>query len=691
MEADPAGNLERFVDHVEFGAAPNGESFGRWPNGTGRIYPMLWPTLDPAQGENSGPRVGPVVISEIMYNPGNVIPNARDLEYLEIYNPGPWTADLTDWRIRGDVSLDFPAGTTLGPRSVLVVASFPPDDLDRMTIFRTSYGIDPSVQIVGGFSGRLSNEGGTVRLERPDEPPPDAPMFVPHVLEDAVDFHDEAPWPTEPDGAGLSLHRLEGDGWGHDAAAWMAAWPSPGEAPLLNVAEVVGRYVFYHHSVFDDGSTHDGAMAVDKESLLPGGTATFANYTSYSRGINGVMIDVEGLPESAVLNAGDFIFRVGNDDTTYDWDPAPTPTAITVRPGQGVDGSSRVTITWADDAILNQWLQVTLLAGEETNLAEDDVFYFGNAVGESGDSTADARVTAEDVLLARNNPRDFLNPAPIDLDCDYNRDARVNATDVLIARSNQTHLLNALKLITPETGEPPLTGSLVISEFMAYNVSVLADEDGLYSDWIEIHNGTDEALSLGGWYLTDEAGNLTKWRFPNVTIESDFYLVVFASGKDSTVPGSELHTNFTLKASTPEYLALVQPDGITIEFDYGPTYLPQFADISYGWSYDLSSEGYFTHPTPWFPPLFGPPVPDPMPAAADATASVESSQNPETALSHDVVFAELSSGSSATAKGSWDPSDWLFTLEQPDQNARSSTNDAGMDETAEELLKIHLS
>jgi hypothetical protein len=62
-------------------------------------------------------------------------------------------------------------------------------------------------------------------------------------------------------------------------------------------------------------------------------------------------------------------------------------------------------------------------------------------------------VNAADMLGARDHPRSFLNPAPIDFAFDYDRDARVNATDMLLARDNPTHFLNALKLITvPDLG-----------------------------------------------------------------------------------------------------------------------------------------------------------------------------------------------------------------------------------------------
>src|SRR5690242_9944300 len=56
----------------------------------------------------------------------------------------------------------------------------------------------------------------------------------------------------------------------------------------------------------------------------------------------------------------------------------------------------------------------------------------------------------------------------------------------------------------------------VISEFMAANASSLRDEDGDFSDWIEIYNLNSQPASLQGWYLTDSAGNLAQWQFPAI-------------------------------------------------------------------------------------------------------------------------------------------------------------------------------
>jgi len=121
----------------------------------------------------------------------------------------------------------------------------------------------------------------------------------------------------------------------------------------------------------------------------------------------------------------------------------------------------------------------------------------------------------------------------------------------------------------------------VITEFMADNDGILKDEDGDYSDWLEIHNPDPEPLNLEGWYLTDSASNLRKWQFPEVTIPPGGYLVVFASNKNRRVPGGELHTNFALSASG-EYLGLIMPDGVTRVSEYAPEFPAQYRDISYG-------------------------------------------------------------------------------------------------------------
>jgi hypothetical protein len=123
--------------------------------------------------------------------------------------------------------------------------------------------------------------------------------------------------------------------------------------------------------------------------------------------------------------------------------------------------------------------------------------------------------------------------------------------------------------------------NVLITEFMAANSSTIQDEEGQYSDWIELYNPGTSTVNLDRWCLTDAAGNLTKWRFPAVSLPPYSYLVVFASGNDRTNAAAPLHTNFKLDADG-EYLALVKPDGVTVVSEYGPRFPAQEANVSYG-------------------------------------------------------------------------------------------------------------
>lgn len=146
----------------------------------------------------------------------------------------------------------------------------------------------------------------------------------------------------------------------------------------------------------------------------------------------------------------------------------------------------------------------------------------------------------------------------------------------------------------------PLHSQVIISEFMADNDSTLADDDGDFSDWIELRNTGGASVSLDGYHLTDDAGSPTKWTFPPVVLGPGATLVVFASNKDRNDPASTLHTNFRL-SSGGEYLGLISPDGTTVASDFTPTYPPQFPDESFGFGTPGSSSQVNITPT-WSSP-----------------------------------------------------------------------------------------
>ena len=153
-------------------------------------------------------------------------------------------------------------------------------------------------------------------------------------------------------------------------------------------------------------------------------------------------------------------------------------------------------------------------------------------------------------------------------------------------------LTAVLLLATPQASRAADT--VYISEFIAEQLKSYADENGDYEDWLELHNPTAAPIDLTGWYLTDNANNLTKWQIPTLVLNPGQYRVIFASGKDRT--GATLHTNFSLSHGG-EYLALVEPDGQTIAYEFAPTFPPQRSGYSYGTPHG-TADLRFMVPTP---------------------------------------------------------------------------------------------
>ena len=100
--------------------------------------------------------------------------------------------------------------------------------------------------------------------------------------------------------------------------------------------------------------------------------------------------------------------------------------------------------------------------------------------------------------------------------------------------------------------------ALRLSELMVKNTATLRDEDGDFSDWIELENTSDRAIDLEGWRLSDKESGSKGWVFPAMTLGAGERLLIFASGKDRSE--AALHTDFSL--SEGEWLSLRTPDGI---------------------------------------------------------------------------------------------------------------------------------
>ena len=116
---------------------------------------------------------------------------------------------------------------------------------------------------------------------------------------------------------------------------------------------------------------------------------------------------------------------------------------------------------------------------------------------------------------------------------------------------------------------------LVINEFLASNDLIMKDESGEYDDWIELHNISDREIELAGFHLSDNSLNMTKWTFPEISIASGGYLVVWADDDEEQGP---LHANFKL-SSDGEELILSDTMGSVLDL---VSFTAQEPDTSYG-------------------------------------------------------------------------------------------------------------
>ncbi len=108
---------------------------------------------------------------------------------------------------------------------------------------------------------------------------------------------------------------------------------------------------------------------------------------------------------------------------------------------------------------------------------------------------------------------------------------------------------------------------LLITEVMPSNKTTLADNTGVYSDYVEIYNSGSEAVNLNGYGLSDDPAGVLDWKFPDVTIEPGAYLYVFASGADTNgtdIEKGAIHTNFRI-SSYRETIVLSTPTGLLID------------------------------------------------------------------------------------------------------------------------------
>ncbi len=219
----PAGQLTGYSHGFAFAGGENGVSFGRYLTSVGEEhFPRQAARTfgDP----NSGPLVGPLVISEVMYHP---YPGFD--EYLEILNLSAAAIPLFDpanpantWKV-GGLNYWFPTGSSIPAGGTALVVGIDP------AAFRAKYAVPAAVPVFGPVPGVLQDSGERLSLEMPDTPIDDnGTTVVPYDVIDSVRYNDKLPWPVAADGGGPSLQRIACTAYADDPANWFADGATPG-------------------------------------------------------------------------------------------------------------------------------------------------------------------------------------------------------------------------------------------------------------------------------------------------------------------------------------------------------------------------------------------------------------------------------------------------------------------------------
>jgi hypothetical protein len=235
LTSSDGSQLTGYREKEDFDASENGVSFGRYKKSTG-TYNFVAMSIDTPGVDNAYPKVGPVVINEIMYNPAS---HGQNEEYVELRNITGSTVNLYDadgvgWEFSDGIDYVFPSGTTIPANGYLLVVKTIP------AYFRTKYSVPGGVTVLGPYGGNLSNGGEKLELSKPtdtDELGQQVYVRVDRVVYSDGSHPQDCPegvdlWPVQADAGGKSLSRIVPQAYGNDPNNWQAATPTPGAANL---------------------------------------------------------------------------------------------------------------------------------------------------------------------------------------------------------------------------------------------------------------------------------------------------------------------------------------------------------------------------------------------------------------------------------------------------------------------------
>ena len=354
FSADASGALGRHVHGFSFGAAESNVAFGLH-SVSGNVEHFVAQSEVTLGLANSGPRVGPIVINEVMYRPPDDFVNDQfwdnsEDEYVELRNISDQPVELWEetnkdnvWTLRGGVDYEFPANTIVPPAGYVLLVNFDPTlDSNRTETFRTKFSISSNTPLFGPYRGKLSNNAGTLRVLKPGEPDE---QTEPRVLVDSLRYSDQSPWPVAPDGLGHSLQRLDSGKFANDFVNWGSAVPTAGVANSTGAVPVISSQPAFTN--ISQGS--DARFGV----IASGDGPLQYQWRHQGRNLNGANASTLTIPNVDISDEGEYRVVVFNSTGSTVSDGVqlnlPESLEITVDPiGQsvppGVDVTMGVTV-----------------------------------------------------------------------------------------------------------------------------------------------------------------------------------------------------------------------------------------------------------------------------------------------------------------------------------------------------------
>ncbi|MCK4998972.1 MAG: lamin tail domain-containing protein, partial [Anaerohalosphaera sp.] len=263
-------NPIRILDAVRFGTVEADVTIGRYPNGSESIGALSTPTFE---GHNARPLIRDIVINEIMYHHGT-----RDdrYEFIELFNRGSATVDLSGWSFEDGIAFVFPQGTQMAVGSYLVVAmdsAFLAGVYDNLTI---------GVNLIGDYTGKLNHHSERIRLSYPIIEINSATGLdeTYWVTVDEVTYYDGGRWPKWADGEGSSMELRDPhsennspDAWADSDESSKAVW----EQFSFTIDNNDSQYTHDNVNIFSLIMLNRGEVLIDDLELIIDGSQKLTN------------------------------------------------------------------------------------------------------------------------------------------------------------------------------------------------------------------------------------------------------------------------------------------------------------------------------------------------------------------------------------------------------------------------------